>query len=90
VAKVVRKLNREKALAADTQKASERITITKECCRLMVEVLWRIIGYKDEYFEQYRLFPHEADANSYSQRSSISASRHTTTCAKVSQHSCRA
>jgi hypothetical protein len=57
VAKVVRKLNREKAVAVDTQKASERIAITKERYRLMVEVLWRIIDWKDEYVEKYRLMP---------------------------------
>jgi hypothetical protein len=57
LAKLVRKLNREKALAVDTQKASERIAITKERYRLMVEVLWRIIDWKDEYLVQYHLYP---------------------------------
>ena len=57
VAKVVRKLNCVKALAVDTQKASERIAITKERYRLMVEVRWRIIDWKPEYMEKYTLFP---------------------------------
>jgi hypothetical protein len=52
VAKVVRKLNREKALAVDTQKIGERLAITKERYRVIIEKLWRIIDWKPEYMEQ--------------------------------------
>jgi hypothetical protein len=41
VAKVVKKLNREKALAGDTQKIGERLAITKERYRVIIEKLWR-------------------------------------------------
>jgi hypothetical protein len=40
VAKVVRKLNREKALAVDVQKVNERLAITKERYRIIIEKLW--------------------------------------------------
>lgn len=43
VAKLVRKLNCEKALAVDTQKIGERLAITKERYRVIAEKLWRII-----------------------------------------------
>lgn len=61
LAKLVRKLNREKALAVDLQKVNERIAETKERYRIMVEMLWRIIDYKMEYIELYNLFPPKND-----------------------------
>ena len=61
VAKVVRKLNREKALAVDLQKVNERIAETKERYRVMVEMLWRILDYKMEYVELYNLWPPKND-----------------------------
>jgi len=58
VAKVVRKLNREKALAVDEQKIGERLAITKERYRVIIEKLWRIIDYKVEYAAE-GIFPPE-------------------------------
>jgi hypothetical protein len=52
VSKLVRKLNREKAIAVDQQKVNERLAITKERYRVMVERLWKIIDWKSEYIEQ--------------------------------------
>jgi hypothetical protein len=43
VAKVVRKLDREKALAVDTQKGNERLAQTKEPYRLITDRLWKIV-----------------------------------------------
>jgi hypothetical protein len=51
VAKLVRKLNREKALAVDQQKISDRLAITKERYRVMVERLWKIIDWRLEYIK---------------------------------------
>ena len=42
VAKVLRKLNREEALAVDQQKIQDRLAITKEQCRIITEKLWKI------------------------------------------------
>jgi hypothetical protein len=61
VAKVVRKLNREKALAVDQQKINERLGIMKENYRVVIEMLWRIIDYKFEYIEKYHLYPPKND-----------------------------
>jgi hypothetical protein len=61
IAKVIRKLNREKALAVDHQKIGERLAITKERYRVIIEKLWRIIDYKWEYLELYREYPPDAD-----------------------------
>jgi hypothetical protein len=52
VAKVVRKLKREKALAVDQQKINERLGIMKENFRIIIERAWRIIDYKGEYMEK--------------------------------------
>ncbi len=57
VAKLVRKLNREKALAVDLQKVNERIAETKERYRVMIEMLWRIIDYRAEYLTEYYMSP---------------------------------
>src|ERR1700756_929061 len=57
VSKLVRNLAREAAFAVDEQKIGERLAITKESYRLMVERLWRIIDYKWEYLEQFGLYP---------------------------------
>jgi hypothetical protein len=54
-AKLVYKLNREEALAVDTQKIGERLAITKERYRVIIEKLWRIIDYKWEYLERYQI-----------------------------------
>ena len=51
--KIVRKLGQEAAFAVDQQKIEERLAITKERYRLMVERLWRIIDYKWEYLEKF-------------------------------------
>lgn len=61
VSKIVRKLAREAAFSADEQKIGERLAITKERYRLMVERLWRIIDYKWEYLEQFGLYPPKTD-----------------------------
>ena len=61
VAKIVRKLGREAAFAVDQQKIEERLAITKERYRLMVERLWPIIDYKWEYLEQFGLYPPKTD-----------------------------
>jgi hypothetical protein len=61
VSKVIRKLNREKALAVDQQKIGERLAITKERYRVIIEKLWRIIDYKWEYLERYQEYPPDAD-----------------------------
>jgi hypothetical protein len=55
VSKMVRKLNREKALAVDQQKINERLAIVKENFRGIVEAMWRIVDYKFEYIELYNL-----------------------------------
>jgi hypothetical protein len=52
VAKLVRKLNREKALAVDMQKVQDRLAITKEQYRVLKERLWKIIDWKLEYIEE--------------------------------------
>jgi len=57
LAKLIRKLNREKALAVDTQKIQERLAITKESYRLIIRSLWRIIDWQPEYLEQYFIHP---------------------------------
>jgi hypothetical protein len=57
VAKLIRKLNREKALAVDTQKIQERLAITKESYRLIIQNLWRIIDWQPEYLELYFIHP---------------------------------
>jgi hypothetical protein len=57
VAKVVRKLNREKALAVDTQKIGERLAITKERYRVIIEKLWKIIDWKEEYVKEGIFLP---------------------------------
>jgi hypothetical protein len=57
VSRLVRKLNREKALSVDQQKIQERLAITKERFRVMIETLWRIIEWKSEYIDQYNIFP---------------------------------
>jgi len=61
VAKLVRKLNREKALAVDQQKIGERLAITKERYRVIIEKMWRIIDYKWEYLERYHEYPPDSD-----------------------------
>jgi hypothetical protein len=61
VAKVVRKLNREKALAVDQQKIGERLAITKERYRIIIEKLWKVIDYKWEYLEKYGIAPPGTD-----------------------------
>lgn len=61
LAKLVRKLNREKALAVDTQKIQERLAITKESYRLIVQNLWRIIDWQPEYVELYHIWPPKND-----------------------------
>jgi hypothetical protein len=61
VAKLAHKLNREKALAVDHQKIGERLAITKERYRVIIEKLWRIIDYKWEYLERYHEYPPDAD-----------------------------
>src|ERR1700730_16491775 len=53
VSKLVHKLNREKSVAVDQQKINERLGITKERFRLMLETLWRIIDWKPEYTKEY-------------------------------------
>jgi hypothetical protein len=57
VSKLVRKLNREKALAVDLQKVNERLAVTKERYRVIIESLWRIVEWKDEYLEKFGLYP---------------------------------
>lgn len=57
LAKLVRKLNREKVIAVDLQKVNERLAETKERYRVMVEMLWRIIDYRVEYLTQYLMGP---------------------------------
>jgi hypothetical protein len=52
LAKVVRKLNREKALAVDTQKVNERLAETKERYRVITDKLWKIIDWKIEYVDE--------------------------------------
>jgi hypothetical protein len=42
VSKLVRKLNREKAMTVDQRKVNERLAITKEQYRVIIERLWRI------------------------------------------------
>src|ERR1039458_432465 len=49
VAKVLRKLNSEKALAVDQQKIQDRLAITKEQYRIITERLWKILDWKLEY-----------------------------------------
>jgi hypothetical protein len=61
VAKVVRKLNREKALAVDQQKINERLAETKERYRVIIERLWRIIDYKPEYLHEFLMTPPGTD-----------------------------
>jgi hypothetical protein len=57
VAKLLRKLTREKALAVDQQKVQLRLAETKERYRVLLETLWRIVDWKPEYMEQYGIFP---------------------------------
>jgi hypothetical protein len=57
VAKVLRKLNREKAMAVDEQKIGERLAITKERYRVIIEKLWRVIDYRSEYLSEYLMSP---------------------------------
>jgi hypothetical protein len=57
VSKMLRKLNREKALSVDQQKVNERLAITKERYRVIIESMWRIIDWKPEYIEQYNIYP---------------------------------
>lgn len=57
VSKLIRKLNREKALAVDTQKIQERLATTKESYRLIIRSLWRIIDWQPEYFDQFHIPP---------------------------------
>src|SRR6266436_3069539 len=47
VAKLVRRCNREKALAVDQQKIGERLTITKERYRVIIEKLRYTAGTKN-------------------------------------------
>jgi hypothetical protein len=61
VSKIVRKLSREASLAVDQQKIQDRLAITKERYRVLVERLWRIIDYKWEYLEQFGLYPPKTD-----------------------------
>lgn len=61
VAKLIRKLNREKALAVDTQKIQERLAITKESYRLIIQNLWRIIDWQWEYHDKYGIDPPKND-----------------------------
>jgi hypothetical protein len=49
VDKIVRKLNREKALAVDQQKVNERLAVTKERYRVITDRLWKIIDWKIDY-----------------------------------------
>lgn len=49
VSKLLRKLNREKALAVDMQKVNERLAETKERYRVITDKLWKIIDWKIEY-----------------------------------------
>src|SRR5467141_3608050 len=57
VAKLVRKLNREKALAVDLQKIGERLAITKERYSVIIEKLWKIIDWRPEYAAEGILMP---------------------------------
>lgn len=52
VAKLLRKLERERALAVDQQKIQDRLAITKEKFRLMTERLWKIIDWRLDYIEE--------------------------------------
>lgn len=61
LAKLIRKLNREKALAVDSQKIQERLAITKESYRLIIQSLWRIIDWQPEDVEQYHIWPPKND-----------------------------
>jgi hypothetical protein len=61
VSKLVRKLNREKAMAVDLQKVNERLAETKERYRVIIDKLWQIIDYKFEYLELYGMPPPSTD-----------------------------
>jgi hypothetical protein len=61
VAKLVRKLNRESALAADTQKIGQRLAITKERYRVIIEKLWKIIDWKEDYIKEGIFLPNSND-----------------------------
>ena len=61
VSKIVRKVAREGAVAMDQQKIQERLLVTKERYRLVVEKLWHIIDYKWEYLEREGLYPPKTD-----------------------------
>jgi hypothetical protein len=61
LAKLVRKLNRERAMAVDAQKINERLAITKERYRVIIEKMWKIIDYKFSYIESDGLYPPDAD-----------------------------
>lgn len=61
VAKVLRKLNREKAMAVDEQKIGERLAITKERYRVIIEKLWKIIDWKKEYLSEGIFMPNAND-----------------------------
>jgi hypothetical protein len=52
VAKVLRKLNREKALAVDQQKIQDRLAITKEQYRIITDRLWKIVDWKLDYITE--------------------------------------
>jgi hypothetical protein len=53
VSKMLRKLNREKSLAIDQQKIQDRLAITKERYRVIIERLWKIIDYRMEYLDDH-------------------------------------
>jgi hypothetical protein len=61
VSKMVHKVSREGAIGMDQQKIQERLLVTKERYRLVVEKLWHIIDYKWEYLEQEGLYPPKTD-----------------------------
>jgi hypothetical protein len=46
LSKLVKKLNREKALSVDSQKVNEQLAITKERYRVITERLGHIIDYR--------------------------------------------
>jgi arginine repressor len=61
VSKILRKLNREKAMAVDQQKVNERLAVTKERYRVITDRLWKIIDYKMEYLDDHIRPPDNAD-----------------------------
>ena len=67
VSKLVRKLNRENALAVSQQKVNERLAVTKERYRVIIEKRWKVIERKFECFNEGIGMPDNADIRAYVQ-----------------------